>query len=321
MPLIQQTRNGETGLGLRPTDKGQHGPQRTQRVASPIGTDMVEQAMFHRVPLRCSRRIVADGDFQPVLIGPTLQFSLPQPKTAAIAAARVGGNQQPLRLGKPATASGSPPTANRRHGERRRVSRGSYTHMPFVVLLVVDSVGDGPACCVLRKVVSVDVVCLPAPALAGILKIADQLLFLRIHADSRISGAFERFLLLLNIAELAVPIWVRRTRETFFIHSGRKPPFAQQSSHRVMTDSPPQSLAEVPLAATHPFAAGDGMSAGFALGQSDQLLLNGGSFFSTGIRPPPGRRTRSAGRFVSSASNSSRPRRMVCTCIPVTNDI
>jgi len=320
-PLVQLSGDREAGLSCRAAKEGQHGFESAQRIACPIGTDMVEQTMFYRVPLRCSRGIVADGDFQAVLVGPALQLPFPQSRTTTVAAARIGGNQQPLRLGKPAAASGSPPTSNRRHGEGGCVARRSDTHMPFVVLFVVDGVRNGAAGGILRKVVGVDLIRLATPAPTGIFEIADQLLFLRIHADSRVACALERLLLPLNLAELPVPIRVRRTREAFSVHTRRKSQLAQQSPDGMVGDSPSQPPAEVSLAAAHPFAAGDWMPARFAFGQPQQFLLDGGSFFSTGIRPPPGRRTRSTGRPANSASNSSRPRRIVCTCNPVTNDI
>ena len=64
-----------------------------------------------------------------------------------------------------------------------------------------------------------------------------------------------------------------------------------------------------------------GLPHGVAAGQRPDDAQEGrddlGDFFSRAGRPPPGRRTRSAGRPSSESASSSRPRRMVSTCRPV----
>src|SRR5215467_2071799 len=71
--------------------------------------------------------------------------------------------------------------------------------------------------------------------------------------------------------------------------------------------------------AAQPFAFALRITGGFGLDQLEQLALYLRVFFSTGWRPPPGNRTRSAGREASELANSSRPRRIVFGSRPVIN--
>ena len=78
-----------------------------------------------------------------------------------------------------------------------------------------------------------------------------------------------------------------------------------------------QAATQLAQTAAHPLLALRGITGRFG---GYDLLQNGfyrRVFFSTGRRPPPGRRTRPVGRSASEASSSRRPRRIVFSSMPV----
>ena len=66
-----------------------------QRLAAPVLGDEGEQAVLDAVPFAGAGRQMADGDRHPEFVGQHLQFALPQPHARAVAAAAIGGDQQP----------------------------------------------------------------------------------------------------------------------------------------------------------------------------------------------------------------------------------
>ena len=78
-----------------------------------------------------------------------------------------------------------------------------------------------------------------------------------------------------------------------------------------------QFRAEGLQAAADELGLAHGVAAGLRPDDAQEGRDDLGDFFSRAGRPPPGRRTRSAGRSSSEAASSSRPRRMVSTCRPV----
>ena len=61
--------------------------------------DVREEAMFDLVPLAGARREVADDDRQPGAGGEALKFPLPQAGPGAVAAARIGRDDERARAG------------------------------------------------------------------------------------------------------------------------------------------------------------------------------------------------------------------------------
>jgi hypothetical protein len=81
-----------------------------QRFAAPVLRDDGEEAMFDAVPLAGAGGMVGDRDRQPGLIGEALQFTFPQAHARTIAAAAIGGDQQPRGGGVALAAETAPPT-------------------------------------------------------------------------------------------------------------------------------------------------------------------------------------------------------------------
>ena len=59
----------QTGLGRRRADQLDHGKAIRERPAAPVLRDVAEQPVFDFVPLRRARRIMAEVDREPRLVG------------------------------------------------------------------------------------------------------------------------------------------------------------------------------------------------------------------------------------------------------------
>src|SRR4051794_918027 len=70
-----------------------------QWLAAPVLGDEGEQAMLDAVPFAGSGRQVANRNGDPEFVGQDLQLALPQSHAHAIAAAAIGGDQQPSGAG------------------------------------------------------------------------------------------------------------------------------------------------------------------------------------------------------------------------------
>ena len=93
----------QPGRGGRGADQVDHHFMTDQRFAPPVLGDGREQPVFDLVPLAGARRKVTHRNFQPGFIREFLQLQLPQAEAIAIAAARIGGDQQAGRVrGTPA---------------------------------------------------------------------------------------------------------------------------------------------------------------------------------------------------------------------------
>src|SRR5208282_2769459 len=306
----------QSGLCLGASDQPQHLVETVQRFSRPIDTDGAKQAMFHRIPLRCTGGIMGHRDRQAVLVGPALQGVFPQTGTTTVAATGVGLNQQALGVGILPASPSMPPVTKGIHGKLRRVT--VHPHMDVAVVLrhIVDSVGSGTELGVLREIVGVHLPGRSSPSTAVVLEVAHQLLFLGVHAENRVSPTLECFSLTSQVAKLPVSVGMRRASETLDVHSQRKTGLAQEASHGASCQS--QAASQFPQAQPHKSLARGRITARLGLYDLFQALLDVGRFFSTVGRPPPGSRACSTGRPASPEANSAWPRRMVSPCRPVT---
>jgi len=188
----------------------QHG-ECAQHVSRPSRRDLAEQAMLDGIPLRRSRRIVADGDFQPGFVREILESLLetPRPRRVAPAAVRLDHQMFCLRIIR---LMQTPPVGDGVHGQCRRVARSGHAHMALVSLRIVNSVLRRATFGVLGKVVGIDSLRFFPPRLPDILEIAHQLLFLGVHADSRVACAAEFFAFFGDVAKLSISLGVRLAR-------------------------------------------------------------------------------------------------------------
>ena len=88
-----------------------------------------------------ARRQMRDCDGQPGLVGERLQLGFPEPHPRPVAAAAVGGDQQPARLAVTGLAEFLPPAPDALHGEGCRVAGDPEINPARVGGDVVDAIG------------------------------------------------------------------------------------------------------------------------------------------------------------------------------------
>src|SRR3954463_1030791 len=114
---VEAALDGEAGAGGGAGDQLDDHLVGQQGLAAPGLGDEGEQPMLDSVPLAGARRQVGHRDRQPGLVGEALQLALPQPDPYAVAAAAVGGDQQPCGGGVAGPAEVAPPVPDALDGE------------------------------------------------------------------------------------------------------------------------------------------------------------------------------------------------------------
>ena len=136
----------EAGVGRGGGDQLDDDLVADQRLAAPVLGDEGEQAVLDLVPFAGAGREVADGHGQAGLVGEALQLELPQPDARAVAAAAIGGDQQPARRRDSARCPMSlPPAADALDREGGGVVVDADADPALVGGDVVDAVGLGLA--------------------------------------------------------------------------------------------------------------------------------------------------------------------------------
>jgi len=141
-------------------------------LGSPVLGDLGEQTMLDGIPFGGAGRVVSDRNSDTECVAQlSLDFSLPGPGSAAVAASRVRQNQ---KLGSGAIAPRSfafPPSGDGMDGEGWRVVRDANTDGAAVVRWVVNAVGDAHPRGVRAEVVIVHRNWRAIPFSAGLLKL------------------------------------------------------------------------------------------------------------------------------------------------------
>src|SRR5271170_962920 len=133
-----------------------------QRTPTPIHGNEREQAMFDLVPLAGPRWIMTYGHIQSRLIGPVLQFHLPESEAIPIATAAIRANQYLVSVGIKGMSHLAPPAANTFHGKTGRVMRTAHGHPAQVVFQIVHATRDCFGNIRIRKIMNLDLLGLPA---------------------------------------------------------------------------------------------------------------------------------------------------------------
>ena len=174
--------------------------------------------MFHRIPFRRPAGEMAHRDLQ---VESVRDFFLEQflevPGTIAVATTGIGQDQQFAPLSVMLLSVSKPPLPDGIDGELWRVGRDADMDESVIATHIVDTIRSRFVQGVLWEIVCIHFDRLSGPRSARVLEIADQLFVFRVDADHRQAAPEESLLLLLNIAELAVAIRMRRTRETFAV--------------------------------------------------------------------------------------------------------
>ena len=138
------------------------------------------------------------------------------------------------------------------------------------------------------------------PARAGIFEIADQFAFLGIDANDGETAALKSVAKIAEVEELIVAIGTVVGGEVLVIDAQGIAHLVEETSDGVGTDDDAevtQRHGDLGGSSPRPLQAGDGITGGVVfqqeLDQGDEV----GGFFSTGLRPPPGRRVRPGDTF------------------------
>src|SRR5439155_25042793 len=193
VPAIELRSNAEARPMVRRGNQTDDGGETHKRFPAPVHRDMREEAMFDLVPLARPWWEVTDGDGEPGSIREPLQFPLPEADARAVAAAGICRNQQRSRAGIDAAPHVLPPPANRVDRKAGGVVVDPDADPAFVAAQIVHAIGNRFAVPGIAndEVMHADAVrlALSPPRAAGILEIADQLLFLGVDRDGRLAAA------------------------------------------------------------------------------------------------------------------------------------
>ena len=184
-------------------------------------------------------REVADVDRHVEFVGEPLEPLLPDMRPMAVAAARVGRDEDLAGVGVALRADLAPPRLDRRNREHRRIVIDAHAHEAVVGRDVIDAVGDRLAERVGKKIVDIDPVgfALGLPFASPVLEVADEFLLLGVDGDHRDSPRDAVLGLGVDVFELRVAIrmlgafdgLVRRLKAVAMV--------AEQLGHRPVTDA------------------------------------------------------------------------------------
>ena len=253
--------------------------------------------MLDGIPFGGAGGIVSDRNGEAEWIAQlSLNFGLPGPGTATVAAARVRQDQQ---LGNTAPATRSfafPPGGDGMGGEGWGIVRDAGADGAAVVRRVVNAVGDADAAGIGAEVVIVHQNGRAIPFGSGALEIADQFAFLAIDADDRKTLSLEASPQRADMLELLIAVGAGIGGDLLAVDAQREIHLVQKTSNRIGRDRNVdllKNLCDLLGGLAGPLQPGDGVSGCVMLQKNLDCLDYFGRFFSTGLRPPPVLRARS----------------------------
>jgi hypothetical protein len=272
-----------------------------ERLASPVFGDFGKETMLDGVPLGSARRIVGNGESQTERVGKLrLEFGFPGAAASAIAAAGVAEDEELAGAWIADRPLLAPPMCNSVRGKGRCVMRDTHHDRPSIGEQIIDAVRDGNAGGIRAEVVVVDQAGRPIPARAGIFEVTDQFAFLCVDANDGQAAALEALPKINKIEELIIAIGTEIGGEFLVIDAQRIAHLVEETSDSVGTHDDAevaQSHGNLISSASRPLQPSDGIAGGVVFEQELDQSNDVGGFFSTGLRPPPERRVRSADTF------------------------
>ena len=128
LPGIQFCLHPQAGLGSRGSNQIDHGFVTDQRLSLPVQADKRKHAVLDFVPFTRIRWIMANGHFQPHLVGELLQIIFPGTIATSVTGAPIGIQQQTSGLPVVPPAKEFPPAAQALYRKFRRVMRHPHVH-------------------------------------------------------------------------------------------------------------------------------------------------------------------------------------------------
>jgi len=315
--VVPSRRDGKSGCRFRSAKQGQHRLFVSQGNRLPVFRDRAQQPVFHRIPLRCAGRIMVYRNDESCIVAQLLHLSFPQPGPTAIAPAAITLNRQTQRLGVKPLSLAVPPGANRIHRESSRVARRSHLDMPFAATHVINSVGDRLHGRLRFEVVRLDDLRLVGglPFFSRILVIPYQFRVFRINTQHRPTGVEESRPRFAYQLELSVTIGMRRAGKPFHVAPKRKLS-ATQPCRDGLVRNVSDMCRDASRTQSRPFSFAGRQSSDMRLDGFFKRVLDLGTFFSSGLHPPPGLRNRPSGTSSNRSRNSCFPFRMVRRSMP-----
>src|SRR5215510_3897521 len=291
-----------------------------QWLPSPVLTDETEHPMLNRIPFGSACWQMSDCEVEVKLIGQWLQAEFPQPTAITIATATISFHQQSSSPQVTAAPFTQPPGADGRDYELRGLMRCTENHEAAILPHVGDPIRDGNSISGVRVIVFQHVQRLLPPRTPSRLEVANQLAFLRVNPDHRITSFEKLAPLSRHVPHLPVAIRVLFFGHALAIRSQDITGFREQATHCFRADliaATRQFSAQLANRLARPFDAGDRITSRGIPQQFVQHLQDSRLFFSTICRPPPARRIWLRVARGSRRLSSSRPRQMVLRLNPV----
>jgi hypothetical protein len=254
---VEFAAHAQACLRRRGSDQFDHGEAAGQRLATPVLRDVAEHPVLDLVPFRRAGRIVAHGERQAGRIGELLQLDLPQTDAAAIGAAAVGGDHQPVRRGVSRAPHRFAPALDAVDGELRRVVIDADADIAGVGGDVVDAVRNRLAQFLVDEVMHVDLVGTAFGAIVGtgVFVFADIFLLFGVDRDHRLAGGLKRGGPPVDVLELRVPVGMAAAFQALAVDLAAVARLFKQSRQAAGRDPMPhrgQSRRQFGMALRHP---------------------------------------------------------------------
>jgi len=253
--------------------------------------------MLDGIPFGGAGGIVSDGNGEAEGIAQlSLDFGLPGPGSAAIAATGVRQDQQLGNTAPTTRPFAFPPGGDGMGGEGWRIVRDADADSAAVVRWVVNAVGDADAAGIGAEVVIVHQNGRAVPFSSPVLESADQFAFFAVHANDGKTLSLEASPQGVDMLELLIAVRAGLGGDLLAVDAQREIHLVQKTSDCIGRDRNVdllKNLGDLLGGLTGPLQPGDGISGRVMLQKNLDGLDYFGCFFSTRLRPPPVLRTRS----------------------------
>ena len=143
--FVQISVSFEACFGASAGDQIDDKLQCLQTDALPVAVDVTKQTIFDPVPFACARREMTHVDQHAFGVGQPLLFQSPESSAGTIVAFTVSSDQQTSRKWDSFAARFFPSAFDHSAGELRGVMADAHANERFVVLQIMNPVGNGIA--------------------------------------------------------------------------------------------------------------------------------------------------------------------------------
>src|SRR5450755_2455457 len=191
--------------------------QRREGFGSPVDGNERKESMFDLVPFAGGRRIMNYGDRELLFIGEVLELFLPEAISRPIGATPISRDQQLLCAWIECFARLLPPPPDAFHRELSSIVIDTYVDKATLVDQIIHAIGHGFTVSQRKKIVDIHAGLLSfrLPFCAIVFEIAEQLFFLTIHRNDRITSLLKLLTCAVNLFKLGISIGMRGSFDRF----------------------------------------------------------------------------------------------------------